>query len=517
MIRIGVRIVLATAMVLGAGQMALGATAAQFLQAATPPAFRAGNTLPRLTRWGWVLPADARIELAKNWDYTLDLGDADPGTLADLADPNSDTSKLAALATANPKQYPVSVVAGAPLFDQGFLNSLPSSTWCVAADGTKVWSPEAPDAAMQQAATCAVNWFKQIQAKAPVSIILNGGEYGMQYLGDDGAAWAKDPKVVQAKGNLSWDTYNSQKKAHQEAIISNAFRAACPNRSLYLYYYADGSGRRGTAPYYGGRKTNIGTWDVWYRDFAYMKQVTDLPASCSYYLIYNTGFTGDIDMLTYTLNGAGQHIALGTPLSYNWLTGGCSVSGTDNMADLDLYEGFLKCNYTAGMIGGVAVYYDLPTGGFSGDLGSVAPNWLQQIMVLAQVHGIFSNLENFLRQGDLLPGPQMHRWSKAFPAYEFPTGDANARVLVRKLRSSNTWLVTAWAASGTDRQVTVTVPTLGKFTTTACRAGAVYEATLQGGHAVLARVDTNASLNTQVVNAAAASASKMAKKAHVSK
>jgi hypothetical protein len=83
-------------------------------------------------------------------------------------------------------------------------------------------------------------------------------------------------------------------------------------------------------------------------------------------------------------------------------------------------------------------------------------------------------MEDFLRNGDLLSGPDKHRWSKDLPAYEFPTGDADVRVLARKHRQRDQWLITAWAAGGPDRSVTVEVPTLGKVTLQARPTGSVY-------------------------------------------
>src|SRR4051812_32833366 len=49
-------------------------TPAQWLAAQPKPVFRPGHTLPPLTRWGWVLPLDARIELTEHWGYALEFG-----------------------------------------------------------------------------------------------------------------------------------------------------------------------------------------------------------------------------------------------------------------------------------------------------------------------------------------------------------------------------------------------------------------------------------------------------------
>jgi hypothetical protein len=169
----------------------------------------------------------------------------------------------------------------------------------------------------------------------------------------------------------------------------------------------------------------------------------------------------------------------------------------DGLGDITRWMGFLKCYYTAGMIGANVGYYEYPTGGFGATFpADTPPHWLRQMVAAAQVHALFTHLEPYLRQGDLLPGPNMHHWTKLQPAYEFPTGDANARVLARKLRGKEDWLVTAWAADGPDRDVTVTIPILGKVTVLARASGSVYRATCPNGIASLALIDKNGLLPT---------------------
>jgi hypothetical protein len=192
-------------------------------------------------------------------------------------------------------------------------------------------------------------------------------------------------------------------------------------------------------------------------------------------------------MLTQVLNAVAQQLRYGDALSYNWVNAGWEREklGEEAFADLRLYMGFLKCLYTAGMVGGVAGYFAYPKGGFDGEAGEKPPHWLLQMMVLSHVHALFSHLEEFLRDGELVPGPMRHRWSKDLPAYELPTGDSNARVLARKHRKRNEWLITAWAADGKDRQVRVPVPELGELEIRAEGSGAIYRAVLKDGKAVL--------------------------------
>ena len=46
---------------------ASAATALDHLRAAAGPRFRKGHSLPPLTRWGWLMPLEVRIELADHW------------------------------------------------------------------------------------------------------------------------------------------------------------------------------------------------------------------------------------------------------------------------------------------------------------------------------------------------------------------------------------------------------------------------------------------------------------------
>jgi hypothetical protein len=118
------------------------------------------------------------------------------------------------------------------------------------------------------------------------------------------------------------------------------------------------------------------------------------------------------------------------------------------------------------------------------------------MMVLARVHALFSHLEDFLRNGKLLPGPDRHRWSQDLPAYEFPAGDQDARVLARRHNLSQEWLIVAWAAGGEDREVTVTIPELGQVNVLARVCGSVYRARIEDEEPVLKLIDEDGMLPT---------------------
>jgi hypothetical protein len=471
--------VLATAL----APFAAGATPLEHLRAASQPVFRQGHTLPPLARCSTVrLSPEFRIELSKHWGYALELGTANNELARELDDPNSAASRLCALAASDPKHYPLAVVAYSPCHSEDFTRTLPPETWCVGPEGKKVWSPEAPDLVFQQSAEAAIEPLRKVMAKAPVAVILNYGEYALKVYGHDGKIWEKDERVVKAKGDMSWHEYISRGKAHQEGIVTDAFRKACPGRLLYIYYYTDGCVQRYR---YKG-------WEDWDWEYRFMRPVSDLPSSSIYYRHLCSGWTGHNDMLTQALNAAAQQIPLGDPLSYNWLSGGWPRNAWGEggfWGDLNRYKGFLKCLYTAGMTGGVAGYFSNPSDG-DVDTGAEPPHWLGQMMVLARVHATFSHLEEFLRQGDLLPGPDRHRWSHDLPAYEFPTGDVTARVVARKHRQRAEWLITAWAADGDDREVTVTILELGPVAVQARASGSVYRASVRDGQPVLEQVDS---------------------------
>ena len=483
-------------------------TPAEWLETQKKPAFRDSHTLPRLTRFGWVLPTDARIELAEHWGYALEFGGyVDDKVVARLDDPKSDESKLAALAKADPGRYPLVVLCSRRLPEE----EAPADAWtrdkdgkvlngkAQSMDGTQwsegkgaIWSPEAPDAVWQMAGEYRAGPLRELQKRGvPISMVLNGGEYGLGVLGFAKGVWSKDPRVAAAaEQNGGWRTYASAKKGHAERIIADAVRAAVPDRKLYIYYTA------------GGRTLRNKDWSIddWGATWEHMRGVSDLPSSEVYYRHFNDGFTGRLNMLSCALNAIAAEIASGDPLSYNWIAGGW-VRGNEakNVADMNRWIGFLKCYYTAGMLGANVGYYEYPKGGFGVKFPpNEPPVWLRQMAASAHVHALFSQAEDLVRNGDLLPGPMKHAISTSDPAYEFATGDETARVLVRKHRTKPEWLVTAWAADGPDRDVTVTVPELGRLTLRARVCGSVYEARLTEGKVTLTQLDEEGSTFTRV-------------------
>jgi hypothetical protein len=480
-----------------------------WLKAQAAPVFKVGHTLPPLTRYGWTMTFETRVELTERWGYALEFGGyVTPASVAKLADPASDEARLAALAAADPKRYPLTVICSRELPKDN-----PPETWTRDADGhfldakahsldgtvwqtgmKTVYSPEAPDSVWQGAGQLRADPIKAVRAVAPIAVVLNGGEYGLGVLGFAQTVWEKDPAILKAKGETPWFDYISARKARAETLIADAVKAVVPDRQLYIYYPTSG----------GPHRLHSADWDKWCYGYEWMKPVSDLASSEFYYRHFNSGWTGHEDLLTEATNAKAWQIVQGQPLSYDWLcagwprekglgAGAADLLGDGGLGDIARYTGFLKCLYTLGMVGGNAGYYARPKGGFGIPFPpDQPPHWMQQMVAFSQVHALFSHLEKDLREGDLLPGPAKHVWSKNEPAYEFPVADKTIRVLARRQRGAATWLLTAWAAAGDERQATVTIPDLGEVTLLARPAGSVYHAVLVEGQPRQTLLDVNA-------------------------
>lgn len=476
-------------------------TPAEWLKAQAAPTFRSGHTLPPLTL---AHSADGtfefRLDLAERWGYALTWygGMFDPdawGPYAtelnvekSLADPSSLNSKLIALVNSNPAKYKLAIMCSRYLPKR---DAAPPETWVRTADGRfvnrngdpvdradtpgvgLVWSPEAPDSVWQEAGRLRADPLRRIREKCPITIILNGGEYGIGVTGYDRKFWERDPRIMKAKGNRSWFDYISEKIGREQTIIADAIRKAVPDRLLYSFYFTAAGSRN--------RDAQQVDWSV---DYKATKTMSDLPSASPYYKhMFDQGWVWKApfgDLLTCFLNSRGYDIECGEPLSYDWHCGGWFREGEDpltssNLSDIGLYMGFLKCCYVAGSLGGNAGYYGPKPGTSWGSPFDAAnpPHWLRQFTALSEVHALFSHYDDYIRSGNLQPGPEMHRWSKEQPAFEFPT-DGIARVLARKHKQRDEWLITAWAADGKDRDVSVSIAKLGKVKLRARATGSVY-------------------------------------------
>ena len=493
-----------------------------WLDSQPKPAFKPGHTLPRLTRYAFFLPAEAAINFCEDWGYALELpfplsvNPADPYDLVwRLNDPNSDVSKIAALAKADPVRYPLQVEitkrvpneaeAPAGSYARNANGETLYSGMQQQTDGTSipagpVWSLEAPRATWELFAEYRVSGLRELQSRGiPIAYILNGGEYGIEAWHNHHLYYEQDSRYNTAVAESPYGQglfleYCSAAAASTEHIITTAVNTQVPQRALYIPYTAGGRTERNRfwgVPEFGGY------WE-------HTRGRGDLPSKESYYKSNGDGFVttsgdGRRDILTQALNAKALEIQTGNPLSYDWISGGWD----GNIAEDNRWAGFLKCYYTAGTIGcNVGAY-----GAFQGIISPTfsntgpVPVHLRQMVISSHVHALFSQVENIVRNSDLLPGPAQHEMSGDVPAYEFPTGEGEkSRVLARKHHTNATWLITAWAADGADRSVTVYIPELGQLTLQARVVGSVYKAALANGKVTLMRIDNEGATYTAVAN-----------------
>jgi len=462
------------------------------------PNFCKGHTLLKLTRYGWVVPYDVMKVMAEKFGYAVQIGGYfGDSTLVQLRDPNSDQGKKLALYQANPEFHRLAVT-----LNRYFPESAPEGTWTRDADGKLLdskaksydgteWhpgmkttiSPLAPDELARQMAEGRAAPLRELAKIAPLSIILNGGEYGLGVLGFAKKVWAQDPRIVKAVEDAGGDWFDlvSRSKAREEEVIADVIRDVFPNRDVYVHYTTEG----------GSHRKRWGGWKDWGHDYQYMRVVSDLPSQEHYVGHFNSGYVGNMDVLCCALNARGVQLAYGDRLAYSWFW--------DNRkgSDMLIYQGFIKMIYIMGTLGGNAGNY------WQSDFSEpfkpeLPPDWIRQIVALSRVHALFSYLEDYIRHGDLVPGPYRHFWSTENPAYELLPEELSdqvvkkgeletlamgraVRVLARKHREKPEWLVVAWAADGVTRNVTVEIPGAGKVRLQARAAGNVYVVRLVDG------------------------------------
>jgi len=442
--------------------------------------------------------------LADDWGYALSFdGYWGMDRVRRLEDPTSLEGRLLELAKTHSEKYQVAV-----LCNRGWPENPPQAIWLRDADGNlvngearsldgAVWnpgmkvkiSPEAPDSLWVECGRLRAEPIAELQKRVPIDIVLNGGEFGLGGLGPHGEkALSKCPDIVEAKGDLSWFDYVSQRKAHSEILIADQIRKAAPDHRLYVYYSISGDPHR----------KRFGHWYIWSMAYKFIQDVSTLPSTQHYHRHYNSGLSGENDMLTMALNAKANEIHYDDPLSYDWYSGGWPRGESDehDLAPIDRWMGFLKCCYTMGSLGGNAGWYGNASY-FEEPCKPDEPSPLfAQLVALSRVHALFSHVEDLVRQSDLLPGPCRHYWSTDRPGYEFPASTDGKtiepvmrdgqptlppgralRVVARKHRSEPRWLITAWAAAGEARPATVEIPELGRLTLDARPAGSVYLAT----------------------------------------
>jgi len=525
--------------------------AACYLAHQTAPKFKPGNTLPQLTTAGdpyadTYNDINYMKEMAKRWGYAPYFGYANSYFLG-IADTNPNSYWAQVIKFSAQENYPVHVLVEkddwetlttssrqmpeeAKLHDQ-FDNIIWRVTPSAKDAGIPYLNPEAPAWYLRDRAKARTDGIKTLAQKTKIGVLTYGNENG---LGAGNSAFqrvvSQDPRVKQAMGNRSFWAYINERKAYQDSFTFQALREIVPDRTIFASYYMF------------ERDTNrSSSWYQWRHLYDYSSYVTDVPSDEFYYKSVgsNSGFAPQSggDVLSQKLNGKYYGILKNRPLTYDWLSGNWLDKYLDNTINHDTadprnathagYIGFIKAIYTTGTIGANQGYYADTTTGHPNTLTNIylnnPPQFITQITALSHVHGLFSYLEKFLRNGDLLEGPNKSKYcanpaSCAQPAYEFTAKDSSGntlpddRVLVRKMRGEDKWLVTAWAADEVDnKNIKVTIiddktsTNLGTLDLVARSAGSVYYVTKTNGSVNKLLIDAdplNPSANAEVLHQA---------------
>ncbi|MBG1271584.1 hypothetical protein F8S12_37060 [Nostoc sp. WHI] len=493
------------------------------LKAAPRPVFKKGNTLLPLGQAHCGLSRDTYIELANYWGYGLPV----------------QTDNLAQVAQANPGRYQsIAAIGGVYRFYDNYdgrnsdLPPLPPNTWLrdkygkiILNGGRPTVSPAAPNEAFQIIGNYYGKQFAQLKKSAgqPIKVLINEGESGLwpPLDNDPEQLWGQDPTVLADFNNSGlndWFVYASRNKARQEGALKEAIFKNLQSRPNYFWYQET----------YGNERGRWAGWS-WYM-FLYehfldsMKKpiVSDYTAPEMYYQHGNSGWTGvrpehmvPWDALTQALNNISGAISLGQKFTYPWITMGWEGYPGQPISSSDTFMGMMKTYYTAGAIGSVGGYF-VCSGPlwealkYNKPVGTTTPTLIRQLTIQGHAQALFSHLEEYLRNGDLLPGPNLHpyqSWTKLLPAMEFPAQGQTqqvqgnwglitiptARVLARKIVGEDRWLVTAWANVGSDRNVRVKIDNkLGTLTLRARKAGSVYVVKLVNGRVQQSLIDSDA-------------------------
>jgi hypothetical protein len=491
------------------------------LKAMPRPVFKKGNTLLPLGQAHCGLSRDTYIELANSWGYGLPI----------------DKQDLAKVALANPGRYQSTVMLGGVYryyenYDGRYsdLPKLPPNTWIrdgngniILTGGRPIVSPIAPDETFQIIGDHIGQKISQLEKSSgqPIKLVLNGGESGLWIIGDNPIeTFGKDPVMVAdyIKSGVTLPEYISRNKVRQEEVLKEKLFSHLQSRPVYSWYQEQ----------YG---TERGRWFGWkqymflYEHFLNSSRktiVSDYTAPEMYYSFHNSGWSGvhsgsmvPWDALTQALNNISGAIRLGQQFTYPWVNMGWEGRPGQAISSPDRFMGMMKTYYTAGAIGSVGGYF-VCSGplwealNYNKPIGATTPTMIQQLAIQGYAHALFSHLEEYLRNGDLLPGTNTHPYqsfTEILPAMEFPAEGQTqqvpgafglitiptARVLARKIRGQDRWLVTAWANVGDDRNVRVNIDSkLGTLTLRARKAGSVYVVRYVNGMTQLTLIDSNA-------------------------
>jgi Bacterial Ig domain/Repeat of unknown function (DUF5648) len=548
-------------------------TAVDHLKNAIKPNFKLGHTLKPLGSAAIVHQPMTLIELADNWGWGLQINmnidycGINPAIAAGppLYNGNHGDEVLKIALSSNSKYKLIintsNLLPGGNVSTQQYLNDVvggvaqrrgfttPEEVWFNTADppteATRVngrsplFSPLAPLSWVQARGADANRCVKQVTDLYPASVLADFAEYGATVFANNYCAMVMDKKSLTAVGypTLSGSPYagcgtqiaDSTARADRDyklmrLHISNNISQLKALKTGVLNGLRWAGGQTFYSVYGNSYSTDRGRWAGWtsYGNY-YEDEGADKLSSASspefYYARFNSGFTGinatgtPSDIVTGMLNNVGGTLKNGVSTFYPWISSGWGAN--EYVASRDRWMGFLKLMYATGAVGALSGYFDY-TDEFvrqavsGAPVGTASPVWLSQYTDIAHVHALFSHLETFVKQSDLVQGATHQGYdthpynedrinSPAVPYYALrlrnewrdeapntvsqggasPTGGPQAYVIARKLRGQNQWLFTAWANQGNDRDVVATLPGQGDITLRARVPGSVYIATKQ--------------------------------------
>lgn len=501
----------------GGGTIPSPTTWGQWLKNQPAPVAKPNHKLDRLTIYFATTDQeyDISLDLFDRWGYALNVGYG-ANHEAIIADAKSTTPVLIAgrllkLAINDPNKYPVAMgVSQIWYVDEPFTQNtrILKEAYLRNAAGDVIggWSPEATPYAMGISVDYKCSPLAAMQALGiNITNIYDGGERGLHVAGETpDADFGRDPRVVAARGSEDWVNYISRKKGEHTRLTYQRIKEISPNRSTYVYYPISGT------PY-----SAIPGARVYGYNYDQMRNSQDVPNGSVYWRdvavtaagMGNPGITDRLylDQFSHFLEAVAEQIVVyGQTLTYNFVSAGLISGDSPNkpanyyFLPIPSYKGFLKCMYATGQKGAIAGYFseDCRPGHPTYPAYDVnkPPHWLLQEMALGEVHARFSWLDDYIFDGDLLPGVGAGRIKKQLPPFEFAAtrkaGDFYApipevRVIVRKRKLQDSWLVVLWSpevgspttavTTGLDQLVYVnTIPGLPPIQFVAGGEGSIY-------------------------------------------
>lgn len=455
--------------------LAATATAANswgtWLQTQPAPKAKPGHKLLPLSLYiyGYEQEYALALDLTERWGYALNAGYGrdQNNAIADskLANPVTAKGKLLKLAKTDPVKYPLASVVAQKypepsVVPEGYLRDAAGN---VIGD----WSPEATPAAMTAAVNFKMANIRQLKAEGyQISTIYDGGETGLSVPGSGN--YNADPRVATARGSEDIVDYISRRKGEHQRLFYQAVKADAPERAVYIHYPNVAN------PYANVPDARLSNWN-----YDQMFNIGDKPSGSVYFRDFFTPYSGMgnpairdrayYDQLTHFSGAVSEQISgYGQALTYNFVSAGwfhtdaqgnlLPVNQDQFFISIKSYKGFLKCMYALGSLGQTGGYFSkdcaIGESTYPAYNPNAVPHWLEQQTALGEVHARMSWFDEFIVNGDLLPGVGAHPVKSYVPSMELPTynkigsfytKDSRTRAFVRKLKNSNQWLVVLWS------------------------------------------------------------------------